>query len=647
MLHKKINFIKKLFLITLIFSSVVFCDENIDYDALLLESLDEVSTIATKTKLNIDDMPAFVTILRQDKLLKLGVQDLYEALGLVPGVELSMEKTGAKKVIFRGAKEKGKISLMIDGITINNTYRGSIYHYLDFPIELVDRIEVIRGPGSVIYGSNAMVGIINIITKNTQESESSSFLKTGSYSTIKGGFNYSLKNSFASFNLDSYYHKNDKRLDAGPDLAGTAKDDERLKDYSLGIFGKKDHLNFIARYKRSDSGLFYGLGNYLTAADSNEHFINETFFTQLSYENTLSTDLDYTIDLGYNHYKQKIQTQYSPAAYGGIRYSNNYSEQSVYAKTSLHSKQFDSQDIVVGIEYKGSYALHSDLSITNMPVTNTITPDVQRQIYSIYINDQISLLKSLDVSAGFRYDHYSDFGDAYSPRVALVYQLSKDTNLKAMYSKAFRAPSWIELYSDIPGVSLGDATLQAATSDTVEAGVIHKVSSETTLKLNAYIYKISNMIYRDPTTRYYTQLGNNKFYGTELEYDGNILRSLYLNLNLSYVTGKDDQGKELTQIANILANANAQYKLSANLTGGSLLKYVGKIKREEGDTRVPLDASFVFDQSFSYKYNSIEFIASIKNLFDEKVKYISEQNTYPNDLEREGRSYWINALWNF
>ena len=109
------------------------------FDAIISLGIEETTAIATRTRLNVDDVPAFVSILYHDELIKLGITDVYEALCLVPGVEPYMDASGARLLIFRGVMEKGKVKLLIDGIDINNTFRGSIYYYYDFPVELIQR----------------------------------------------------------------------------------------------------------------------------------------------------------------------------------------------------------------------------------------------------------------------------------------------------------------------------------------------------------------------------------------------------------------------------------------------------------------------------------------------------------------------------
>ncbi|MEA1917080.1 MAG: TonB-dependent receptor [Campylobacterota bacterium] len=642
---------KKLLTFLMLSATLLHGEADINYDNLLLDSLDEVSTIATKTKLNIDDMPAFVTILRQDKLLELGIDNVYDALGLVPGIELSIESSGAKQIIFRGVKEKGKINLMVDGINVNNTYRGSIYHYLDFPVELIQRIEVIRGPASIMYGSGAIAGVVNIVTLNNSDGDNSVvFGRAGSYDDYKGGFHLTNSIDETHISLDGYYHKNLKYVDVGPDVGKNyGETNERLKDFSVGLHVNSNGWNFTTRYKRSDAGTHYGFGNYIPENSDDDQLINGTLYSQLSYENSINSDNTFKVDVGYNYYTQETDTRFAPS-FGGIYYKSDYSEQSFYAKAQLSNQAFENHNILFGSEIIGSYALNTDLEIINHPVLNPeniIKPDVDRVVASFYVDDKIAITNDFDVTVGVRYDNYSDFGDAFSPRVGLVYSLSKNTNIKGMYSRAFRAPSWIELYSDIAGVSLGDENLQAEISDTFETGIIHDITPKNTLRVNGYISKISDTIYRDSTTKTYTQSGVDTFIGGEAEFDSSYFQDIDFNINFAYVKAEDSSGDDINGIANFLANAKLYYKFSHGITSGTLVKYVGSRKRDYGDFRDTLKPYLSFDETISFKYKSALISATVKNLFDEDIRYVSPQNTYVNDFQREGRTYWVSASWEF
>jgi len=295
----------RIFLLFILLVSLLYSNDDLDLENDFLNSLDEVSEIATKTKLNIDDIPSFVTVLQSKKLQKIGITDVFEALGLVPGVQLSREISGVPIVAFRGMMQKGEVKLMIDGVTINNTYRGSIYYYFSFPMELIERIEVIRGSNSILYGSGAISGVINVITKNSQSNlPNTLFISTGSNDNNLGGFLYSTQLNDIQFSIDSYYH-NDKKMITNPNgISGNS--DRHLKDYSFGVNIHDEHFGFLGRIKSEERGNAYGVfGVYDTSKDSEDN-TNNSYFGELSYKNSIALDSKISFLLGYNSYEQKV-----------------------------------------------------------------------------------------------------------------------------------------------------------------------------------------------------------------------------------------------------------------------------------------------------------------------------------------------------
>lgn len=619
----------KYILTLLILTGMLVANDNFDLDNDFLSSLDEVSEIATKTKLNIDDTPAFVTVLHGNKLQKIGIDNIYEALAQVPGVQLKREISGVPVVIFRGLDQKGEVILMVDGVTINNSFRGSIYYYLDFPIELVERIEVIRGAGSVLYGSNAMSGVINIITKSSQEGvQNSVFASTGTYGTLKGGAIVSQNIGDFRLALDTYYQKDDKTI---------SDTDRRNKDYSVGINLENENFSFLARIKSLDVGNAYGVHGEPDYYSDRYNHQNRNIFTKLAYKETLSKNNTINLQIGYTQYRQDTEAQTSV----GNTLSLAYKEESYFAEANLISDSLKNNKFLFGIRTESTRELNNNLTLNGITTfNNLIGSNFSREVLSLYFNDTYELSTDLDISAGLRYDNYSDFGSSCSPNVGLVYRINRALKFKALYSHAFRAPSWIELNSD--------SNFQAEKSDTIEAGIIIKPNQFHTIRVNAYASFIDNLITQSGTI--YTQNSKNNFYGSELEYLYSPVHSIDLTLIASYIDAKDDFGEDLSGIANILSSASFTYKSETGLTFGSLLKYVSSSKREASDLREDFPESFIFDQTISYSYKAFSTSLIIKDLFDEGTHYALplKYNTLNSiDYEDGGRKILLKASWEF
>ncbi len=623
------------YLLTLAFAiSILFANDDITLENDFLQSLDEVSELATKTKLNIDDTPSFITILNNQKLEKLGIINVFEALELVPGIQLKREESGVPVIIFRGVSQKGEVKLMVDGVTINNTYRGSIYYYLNFPIEMVNRIEVIRGAGSVLYGSGAMSGVINIITKSSQlDSKKSLFISTATQDQHMGGALFSSNIKDIKIALDAYYQKSNKTIFVEPTNISLGKDSDRsLKDYSVGFNISNENLELLARIKKSDTGNAYGILGSIDDEKDKFYNKNRSIFTQLSYKNNIDEDNNFKILAGYNNYEQIAEVAHP----SGIAIDANYKEQTYFYEANFFSTSLQNNQLLLGARFEDSKTLQSEWHTATKQLTPISDPNLVRKISSLYLNDIYSIVSDIDISVGARYDHYSDFGDAVSPNLGVVYRATDRIRLKAQYSHAYRAPSWIELTSN--------SSLKAEISNSLEAGIIYKQNNQNSIRINFYTTKIRDMITKP--ARKYIQDSQNKFLGSEIEYNYIPNEQLEINFLASYVQAKDAQGEKLPDVANILASSSLIYELDSGIIFGSLLKYISSSKRGKFDLRNDMKDSLIFDQTISYSYKDFTTSLILKDLFDANT-YYALSPIGNRDYDDGGRSVIIKASLDF
>ncbi len=627
----------KFTLIFLFLLSFLYAKDITNFDNEFLKSLDDVSEIATKTKLNIDETPSFITILHSKKLKKLGVKNVFEALSFVPGVQLKKEATGVSVIVFRGVTQKGEVKLMIDGVSINNTYRGSIYYYLDFPIELVKRIEVIRGAGSILYGSNAISGVINIITNISQEdTQNSIFASKGKYSLSKIGTFLSTKFQNFKISVDAYKQKNSKTIYVAPNPTNQFGDSDRhLNDYTLGINITNKKLSLLARIKKSEIGNAYGILGVLDKDINNLQNENTSIYTQLSYNINLSQNNNLTITSNYNRYKQEADAKHI----SGVNIDTVFKENSYLGEINLISKSIEGNELLLGAKYEYAKTLESNWKTGSIQLDPISEPSLSRKIFSLYFNNTYNLSKKLNLSTGFRYDHYNDFGSALNPNLGLVYKINSQLSFKALYSHSYRAPSWIELTSN--------PILNAEKSNSLEIGTIYKANQQNTIRINAYSTKISDMITKSIITNEYIQTSQNDFLGVEFEYIFSPNNQLEFNFFASHVEAKNDDEKDLEGIANLLASTSITYELDSGFTFGSVLKYTSSPYRNTLDTRTKLPESFIFDQTISYEYKDFTASVIIKDLFNHGIYYALPKNNYKQDFDDGGREIMFNIELDF
>lgn len=590
----------------------------------LLQGLEDVSEIATKTKLNVDNTPSFVTVLHGDKLQKIGINNIYEAIGLVQGVQLIREMSGVPVVVFRGAIQKGEVKFMINGVTINNNYRGSIYNFLDFPIELVKRIEVIRGSGSVLYGSNAISGVVNIITHSQEFSDSRVFAAYGSYDYHRIGAITSYDFDKAKVSIDAYYDNSDKFIATGPDSVGTYGDsDQRIESYSLGVNFSIDRLSFASRIKSSDFGNSHGLAGYIDTSRSKYHNPNSSYMAEIKYSDKIGTKSDYSVSSGYVNYKQDMD------AYLYENLDSKYVEDTIFVKSQLVSKSIKDNELLVGLEFQKS-------RITN---ANFVTKDgSKRDIYSAYINNSHKFLDSLWISMGLRYEKYLHEISNTSASLGAVYRINDKLNLKATYADSFRVPSWIELKSS--------PNLKEEKAKTTELGIVYTHNNFNKIRFNLYSSTIDNMILRD-NTGIYKNSGKNSMKGIDFEYLFTPSLQSDIKFSAGYIDAKDKDSIDVAGISNVLLDLEMRYAINKNFNVATLVKYASPFKREKDDTRSDLRQKIKADLTASYTLDGFTLSTVVKNIFNSQTKYPLSYTNYQNDYVDAKRQFFINLQYAF
>lgn len=622
----------------LLMGSLLFAEESLDIDNDFLQSLEEVSEIATKTKLNIDDTPSFVTVLQGDKLQKLGIDNLFEALALVPGVQLTKESSGVPIVVFRGATQKGEVKLLIDGIALNNTYRGSIYHYLDFPIELIKRVEVIRGSGSVLYGSGAISGVINIITHNSsKDSKNKVYTSAASHDHFKSGALITQNLGEYKLILDGHYEKDHKEISTGPDREGlSGESDQAFNNASFGARLSDTHLSLMARTKTSKYGQSHGLRGFLDQDNNNYYNINKVFVTQLSYTDNFDENNKFTVAAGYKNYAQEVEARLASNQFA----NSNYKEESYFTQAQLISQAFKDNEFLLGLEYSTSQVTKNNFALNNSDNFEDflVMGDASREISSLYFNDKYSVSSKFDLSFGLRYDHYLDEIEVTSPSFGAVYRLNDAIKFKTTFSRSFRAPSWIELKDN--------NNLDGEYAQTLEVGVVYQYNQSNRLRLNVYTMDIEDMIAQNDTG-IYTNMESNEIFGSELEYLYTPSLHSEFKLAATYIDAKDDNHRNIVGTSHILADLSALYRFNPSLDLGLLLHYRSDTYRSVDDSRDSMDPSVLFDTTLTYTLDNMTLHFIIKDLFDAQTVYPLAENIYVNDYQDIGRKLMLKAQWEF
>lgn len=604
----------------------------------LLAVLEEETEIATKTKMNGDYVPGMVTVLHGDHLEALGVQTVAEALSLVPGIQLARIISGEPSVKVRGLAfpfNAGNIQVMLNSIALSRESSGINSSVLLTPVAQVDRIEVIRGPGSSIYGDFAMAGVVNILTK---DSGGRLFAGGGDDESKSGGGHYTYRNKENSFGLGLNVSVTDDGENAA--MTGTNPDEER----STGVF-TFDYKNFsftaegVKRsndHNRPQSGPLQASGPPQPSDASGQNRLSYT-------EKSWAMEGSQVFELGK-----------SANLEAHLTYLHNDED-------SDDPREFNGDRLKAGLDMKwepwAAHQLFMSCSYTRSDIDDAFDrgppgkgpleiSSVDRRNYSLSIQDQVTLSDRLTVTLGARFDNYDDVGEHLTPRLAGVYRLGEHHVVKAQYSEGFRAPTFWELYR----TGEVNETLDFETIETTEL---------------AYIYRQPKGVGR--VTLYYSQIDNGIFggrggmfdnsveigsKGVEVEWEQQLSQKFRWLANISYNDTSDERyinqtgGDESPGIADWLGNLAIFLQPQPKLMVTVRLLHVGDRNGTDGDVEGYDSVDFTVSRTDFLK-KGITLRGGVKNCFDETIVYTTQRAIHLGEDEFRGRTWWLRLSYDF
>ena len=667
----------------------------------LLKVLEQETEIATKSKLNIDFVPGMVSVLHGKDLLARGIRTVYEALALIPGIELSTANDGQYQVVVRGVGKtysSGKVKFLLNGVSFNSTLNATTTA-LVIPIDLVDRIEVIRGPGSAIYGEFASVGVVNVITNKKITNVFSRYSDAERY-TLGGQYAGGIGESLSLAANFAYEENKGGNVQAGEDILasspdpkfqnisnspGPVNDKEENKVFSLNLAYHQYQLTW--QLVERAFGDYFGAANALPVAEQNAQ--RDTSMQNVELSNKWMRDETWqsNVKVGWLHFDIKstqlalfpkgFSLTYPDGANGnfsdeGVLGAPNYSEDKYYAGVDFSFKGLDKHNVLLGADYSRTYQGDTDsgrnyyvdsngrlIYIPNGNYTgdkNWMVENLSRRVFAMYMQDQYSIASQWMLTAGLRWDDYDDIGSDITPRLAAVYQLSDKQILKAQYARSFRPPTFLEQYAKNNPVVSGNPDLKSEHLENVELGYVYN-DGLTISRVTAFYYELNDLIAINTGTRLYENVGNVLVRGVELELVKQLWRKVKIDGNLSYTHADDVSGRQIYGVAEFTGNVGLIYQIMTDLNFNAQYRYIGDRARQSGDDREELEGYGLCDITLSkenFLVDGITVRAGVKNLFDEKVVYPSflvkapEGNTRPaygDDYPQTGREFVIQLSW--
>ncbi len=644
---------------------------------------------ATKRPTSVRKAPANATVITADEIRNMGARNLLDALKMVPGMGLSINEFGVNMVEVRGIRTgtSEKILVMIDGHSLNKNINGSaLYNVVDMlPLENIRQVEVVRGPGSALYGNSAFVATINIITRNAEEINGlEAKAGGGSFDSSKvnlvGGKAIGDKLT-VSGSLD-HQQTQGARLTVDADTLtgtpyslapGTPNLDFRQTDTFLKV-GYGD-LSFRGQYLTRRKELFIGIASALTDESSEDPVDN--FWGELAYSLPLTQGLSTHLQLYYDQYEQHSSVKIYPNGFAGVFPDGMIAKPLATDRTIGYQQQFDWDPFKMNHLISGfsvEEMRQGDVrQLTNYnPTTGAPLGSVQevanwnrnaaRQIWAVYLQDEWQLPARVNLTAGVRDDHYSDFGNTVNPRVGMVWSFLETADLKLLYGKAFRAPNFQELYNINNPVVVGNPDLKPERITTYEAGPAWRLNRFFAASLTYFHSTIDDQIGWDTSTTPYVNanIGSSETQGIELGMDGAFAADLNWKLSYAWQDPRNaDTDERLPYVPSQRASGSVNYALSQYVNLHSDVLWTGPRPRDVGDSRPETPSYTTVDVAVTLKnfYRSFEIQGTVRNLFDQRyedpdtsggaVNLARTGPKVPYDFPREGISGFLMVSYKF
>lgn len=569
----------KLFLISILFATLLISP------AFASKNLDKIVITGTKTEHDLDNAPVKTIVIKTDDLIKKGVLNLEDAFRHISGIKVNKNSGswGEKgQIVLRGFDPKHTL-ILVDGHRLSGGHSASI-DINSYPIEMIEKIEIVKGPGSVLYGSEAMAGVINIITKSaTEKSSGDVTLFAGSRDTQ----NYVAGAGFKGEKLGTYLTYSYKHTD--------------------GVEEKLDEVSI----HRASASFDYDLSN-------RSSFYTKLLFTNEKMEEDERTQKRIGVNPGIiinpdSVSKLKLFGSYFTYDHETEDKTTDYTQDLIEAEINYSRLMFTRHNFTLGSQFEKAEREDNGKDF-----------DADETTKSIFISDEIDFSPFVAV-LGVRLDSHEEWGEEYNPKASFMYKLGSKLTLRTSLGKGFNAPSLSKLYGNWkmgPYNTLANKDLKPERSIGFDAGLDYNFSNNFKTSFSFFKSFVKDLIiskkYKLDGKRYieWENIDEVTILGAEL--DSEILLKDFSS-KTSYtwmLTENDNTGNELEERPRHKLDLNFAYNLRSFGTKFDIFcTWIGD--RYEDDTNdTKLDSYWIFDASISKTISkNISLFVRAENIF--------------------------------
>jgi outer membrane receptor for ferrienterochelin and colicins len=610
------------------------------------------------------DAPASVTVVTAEEIQKYGYRTLADVLRSVPGFYVIYDRNYTY-VGVRGISRPGdynaRILFLLDGHRVNDDIYDGAYVGAEFPVnvDLIERIEIIKGPNSSIYGTGAFVAVINVITKRGRD------LGGVEVSAAAGSWNsYKERASYG------------KRFDNGLEtlLSASLYNSQGHTSLFYPEFNSPATNNGIAEnadgehaYNAFADIIYKDFDIHVVDASRTKHIPTASFGAVFNDPRTQTTDAHVYVDGQYRHAFGKWETlariSYDWYGYNGT-YIYDYANRGVPPYTvnkdlgngdwldlqwDASHLFFKRHSVTMGSEYRQD--LRQDQSNYDVqPFVSYLNDHRSARVWALYLQDEFRLNKRLAFVAGLRSDWYQKSGNTLSPRLGLILNPTSNTNIKVNYSRAFRPPNDYESYYFDSKGDTGNSSLRPEKIRSYELDVEQHFGKNFSGTIAGYDNRITGLIEQQVSLitggPVFVNSGNIRTKGIELELRAKGPAGLEWAISHSIQSSRDLQtGDVLTNSPKQLAKANLSLPLvRQTLFAGLEAQYTSERRTVAG---ADIGGFLLVNATLLTKklHKDFDFSASLYNLFDKQYAESGGVEHLQTAIPQDGRSFRVKLVY--
>ncbi len=671
-------------------------------------------SIATGNSTSLDKAPATASVIYASEIEAMGAHTLDDVLETVPGMHVSLSSLSRLDSVesVRGIHTgfNPQVLMMMNGVPVQSSVNGGRPVLLRLSVHNIARVEIIRGPGSAVYGADAFAGVVNVITKDAGSIDNTTLgARTGSFNSRELWLETATQWNGFGISFDASYQEAD-----GDSSRKVSTDLQSALDAALGTHASLAPNSLATRYQVLDSHLAIssdqlqvnlwswtsinaGIGaggaqaldpegrddDRLLMGDatyhfqkSDSHWDNSIRLSHMRYDLSAQFTLlpagavipigadgnvDFVAPVGASFFKDGLKGSPSgltqDTKFDFISIYNGFDDQRIRLNLGVREQSLqtsESKNFGPGVLDKSPLPAVVDGTLTNVTDTpNVFLVDSSRTVHYVSLQDEWHMARDWDLTAGMRYDNYSDVGSTTNPRIALVWAANENLTSKLLFGSAFRAPSFSELYNKNNPVSLGNSRIRPEKIDSEEWSLNYRATNTLQSTLTLFSYQAKDMIdfVPDVGTTTKTARNFNAQNGKGFEWEVNWKPSNEFQLVVSYSQQKaidtkmdepipDAPGKQL--------KANLNWLIVPNWSLNSQLFWVGDRERAVGDARAAIKDYTLLNLTLNRKnvLPNMDVQLALRNAANADAREPSS-GTIPDDYPLESCSVWLGFTYAF